>query len=515
MCTPTDAPGHMSTIGIMAHEIGHDIGFPDLYDTDYSSSGIGGWSLMSGGSWNSVGTDQPGTTPAGLDAFSKSYQGWITPIPVVGALTGAALPTAATSPTTYRLGDNRNGVDWKFETHRGKGEYFLVENRQPVGFDAGLPACGVIVYHVDERVTSTNEANADDTHRLVDVEEADGTTSMDGYPYQGSAADVFPGSSGHVDFSDATLPPATLYSGHPSGAAMHVDGGCATTISANFFTPLPNDAFASAIGLTGTHGSVTGANNGATKEAGEPTVAANPGGASIWYRFRAPATGTLRLTTSGSAFDTLLGVYRGSAVTTLTEVASNDNAAPTTPSSALAAKVRRGVTYSIAIDGQNLGAGPGQGASVLDLPLPPGQRPLRGRDQAVRHAGQEGQLQRRRRPGGWGAPHGRRSAGPADRLVRLPGQGRRPADRRPDGIEVRHPARRLHGRTGEEAAPGGGRRQRRGRTEQPGDVRGHQEHEVPHPGGRREGRRRQVRAPLAPVSRPPDASTVPRSMMGR
>ncbi len=65
-------------------------------------------------------------------------------------------------------------MDWKFETHRGKGEYFLVENRQPVGFDAGLPACGVIVYHVDERVTSTNEANADDTHRLVDVEEADG-----------------------------------------------------------------------------------------------------------------------------------------------------------------------------------------------------------------------------------------------------------------------------------------------------------------------------------------------------
>ena len=227
MCTPTDAPGHMSTIGIMAHEIGHDIGFPDLYDTDYSSSGIGGWSLMSGGSWNSVGTAQPGTTPAGLDAFSKSYQGWITPTPVVGALTGAALPAAATSPTAYRLGDNRNGVDWKFETHRGKGEYFLVENRQPVGFDAGLPACGVIVYHVDERVTSTNEANADDTHRLVDVVEADGTTPMDGYPYEGSAADVFPGSSGHVDFSDATLPPATLYSGHPSGAAMHVDGGCA------------------------------------------------------------------------------------------------------------------------------------------------------------------------------------------------------------------------------------------------------------------------------------------------
>ena len=39
MCTVSDTPGQMSTIGIMVHEIGHDIGFPDLYDTDFSSSG--------------------------------------------------------------------------------------------------------------------------------------------------------------------------------------------------------------------------------------------------------------------------------------------------------------------------------------------------------------------------------------------------------------------------------------------------------------------------------------------
>ena len=139
---------------------------------------------------------------------------------------------------------------------------------------------------------------------------------------------MFPGSSGHVDFTDATSPAATLYSGQSSGAAMHVNGGCADPMSANLFTPLPNDSFATAIGLTGTRGTVTGGNNGASKEAGEPAVAANAGGASVWYRFRAPATGTLRLSTEGSTFNTLLGVYRGTSVAALQEVASNDDVEP-------------------------------------------------------------------------------------------------------------------------------------------------------------------------------------------
>ncbi len=376
-CAYFDTPGHMATMGIMAHELGHDIGFPDLYDIDQTSDGLGEWSLMSGGSWNTVGTAPDGAVPAGLDAFSKSYQGWITPTPVVGSTVGASLPAATTSPAAFRLGENPRGVDWKFQSHRGRGEYFLVENRQLAGFDASLPACGVIVYHVDERVTSTNEANADDAHRLVDVVEADGLNQLDTYGYRGSAADVFPGSSGHVDFSDATVPAAILYSGKPSGASLHVSGGCGDPVAVNVATPLPNDAFAAAKGLPGSSGRVSGGNNGATKEAGEPAVAANPGGASVWWTFKAPANGTLRLNTAGSTFDTLLGVYRGGQVAALTEIASNDNATPTDPASAVTAKVKRGTTYHVAVDGQNLGAGPGQGAISLGYLFRPANDALR------------------------------------------------------------------------------------------------------------------------------------------
>ncbi len=40
------------THGVYVHEFGHAFGLPDLYDVDYSSKGVGHWSLMSGGSWN-------------------------------------------------------------------------------------------------------------------------------------------------------------------------------------------------------------------------------------------------------------------------------------------------------------------------------------------------------------------------------------------------------------------------------------------------------------------------------
>ena len=250
-------------------------------------------------------------------------------------------------------------MDWKFEVRKGAGEYFLVENRQLVGWDAGLPACGVIVYHVDEGVTFSNKANADESHRLVDVVEADGSLAMNTYGYLGSAADVFPGSSGHVDFTDATSPAATF---------LRPVVGCGDARQRRLRRPderQPLHPAAERLVRDGHrahgHGTVTGGNNGASKEAGEPAVAANAGGASVWYRFRAPATGTLRLSTEGSTFNTLLGVYHGTSVAALQEVASNDDVNPTTGWSLLEAKVKRGVTYRIAIDGQNIGAGAGRG----------------------------------------------------------------------------------------------------------------------------------------------------------
>ena len=50
-------------LGVFAHEFGHDLGLPDLYDTAGGDNGTGFWTLMSGGSWLNHGSDSIGTTP--------------------------------------------------------------------------------------------------------------------------------------------------------------------------------------------------------------------------------------------------------------------------------------------------------------------------------------------------------------------------------------------------------------------------------------------------------------------
>jgi hypothetical protein len=116
-----------------------------------------------------------------------------------------------------------------------------------------------------------------------------------------------------------------------------------------------NDNWADAITITGASGFVTGTNSGATKETGEPAHASNAGGASVWYRWQPPANGSYTFTTYPSIVNTLLGIYTGTGVASLTGIASNDddtasfcapNVSRVTIPNADATK-----TYFIAIDG--------------------------------------------------------------------------------------------------------------------------------------------------------------------
>ncbi|WP_406831179.1 immune inhibitor A domain-containing protein [Pedococcus sp. KACC 23699] len=64
-------------LGVFAHEFGHDLGLPDLYDTAGGDNGTGFWTLMSGGSWLNHGTDSIGTTPGNMGAWEKMQLGWL------------------------------------------------------------------------------------------------------------------------------------------------------------------------------------------------------------------------------------------------------------------------------------------------------------------------------------------------------------------------------------------------------------------------------------------------------
>jgi hypothetical protein len=74
-------------------------------------------------------------------------------------------------------------------------------------------------------------------------------------------------------------------------------------------TPPANDELVDFETISGASGSVTGSNENATKQPGEPNHANNAGGRSVWFGWTAPSTGTFFFDTYTSEFDTLLAAY--------------------------------------------------------------------------------------------------------------------------------------------------------------------------------------------------------------
>jgi len=135
--------------------------------------------------------------------------------------------------------------------------------------------------------------------------------------------------------------------------------------------PPANDNFANAEAVTGISGQKTGTNAGATKEAGEPNHAGSAGGRSVWWRWTAPASGSTTVNTFGSAFDTLLAVYTGTQVNSLTLVAANDDSGGLLQSS-VTFSASAGTTYNVAVDGFEGGSGNTVLNWVLSPPAPTG-----------------------------------------------------------------------------------------------------------------------------------------------
>jgi hypothetical protein len=118
-----------------------------------------------------------------------------------------------------------------------------------------------------------------------------------------------------------------------------------------------NDDFGNALVLAGTEGTSAGTNSLASLQPGEPRHVGNPGGRSLWWRWQAPADGSLLVSTEGSSFDTLLAVYTGNLVNALTSVAANDDAFEASGFSKVQHAVRAQTWYSIAVDGYNAATG--------------------------------------------------------------------------------------------------------------------------------------------------------------
>jgi M6 family metalloprotease-like protein len=213
---------HQATMGIMVHELGHlTFGLPDLYDYDGSSSGIGGFGVMGGGSWGfsyTNGDSWSGETPVNASAWSKYRLNWVEGSEGNGEESIAASGDSSALNTVYRSSTPINH------------EYFLVENRQPAGYDFGLERFlgknfggGVAIWHIDDSISNNNN----DAHRKVDLEEANGSNTPSGNG-------VFWTATSGTTFDDNSSPNNNLYNGDESGTIIADISASNTTMTANF-----------------------------------------------------------------------------------------------------------------------------------------------------------------------------------------------------------------------------------------------------------------------------------------
>src|SRR5690242_4379999 len=87
-----------------------------------------------------------------------------------------------------------------------------------------------------------------------------------------------------------------------------------------------NDFFFNRTPISGSNLVIHASNVGATRESQEPYIALAPGGHSVWWEWTAPSSRLATITTTGSDFDTVLGIYTGTPLLPwMTPVTDNDD----------------------------------------------------------------------------------------------------------------------------------------------------------------------------------------------
>ena len=225
-------------VGCFCHEIGHQLGLPDLYKEGYSPI-VGGWCLMGVGDHNNG-----GRTPAHLSAWCKVHLGWTEPTVIDGSIKLQNLKAVVDSDPENKiykiLVDGSNGK-----------EYFLVENRQQQGFDVGLPSNGLLIWHINENNCIYSAPNHDPDNFFLTLEQSDGNEELkedmldveklEGVELAqkdltGDSGDPYPGATNNINFDDKSNPPSRTYNNTPSGVVINSISNSDMMMTANMGT---------------------------------------------------------------------------------------------------------------------------------------------------------------------------------------------------------------------------------------------------------------------------------------
>lgn len=196
-------------IGTMCHEFSHCLGYPDLYDADYSGGqGMGYWDLMSSGCYN-----DNGYRPAGYTSYERWVAGWETPTELTYTQSISNMEALQNGGGAYIIYNKGN-----------RNEFFLLENRQKVGWDASLPGAGLLILHVDYDASAwaNNQPNDDPSHQRMTWIAADNDYQYEMfednkyYTFVGMASDTYPCGDNN-SFSKESTPAAKLYNNNTDG----------------------------------------------------------------------------------------------------------------------------------------------------------------------------------------------------------------------------------------------------------------------------------------------------------
>ncbi|MBQ0049608.1 MAG: M6 family metalloprotease domain-containing protein [Bacteroidales bacterium] len=197
----------MDGIGVCVHEVSHALGLPDFYDIYYEAFGMDVWSIMDYGEYanNSY-------TPAAYNAYERSFMGWEELVDLTEPQKVTLQPFA------------RGGVGCRVTNPENTNEYYVLENRQPEGWDVsvcGVGRHGMMVTHVDYDATqwSKNMVNTDVKHQRMTLIPANnkliGTNNAltaDEWT-ESLAGNLYPGNTFNYDLTDETTPAAVVYHG--------------------------------------------------------------------------------------------------------------------------------------------------------------------------------------------------------------------------------------------------------------------------------------------------------------
>ena len=194
-----DSSTKLDGVGTFCHEFSHCLGLPDFYETSSNKKGyygMGSWSLMHYGCYNN-----DGYTPVGYSAYEKAFMGWI-------ELVEPTENTLYTLPVFNQKNDETD-VALKIVNKANANEYYVIENRQPQGWDEYMASDGgLLITHVAYSASSwqNNTVNNSMPQRMSPVPCDNSLQVTDEYgdlwPYNGVDA-----------LTDESTPSDTVYTG--------------------------------------------------------------------------------------------------------------------------------------------------------------------------------------------------------------------------------------------------------------------------------------------------------------